>query len=128
MNDHKKVMPKELKSQRSWVMTHRFAVLLCSLAVIIFILPIVNALRSPGLFLRLLILLCFILMLLTALFAVSRSKKQLILAFILAVPMVILLSLNIIPYFSNNSLITLIIKYMRQYFLSMFFNFCLNFA
>jgi len=103
MNDHKKVMPAELKS--SWIMIHRFAILLCTFAVIIFILPIANALRSPTVFFRLLVIICFCLMLLSALLAVSRSKKQLILAFILAIPMMILLSLNIIPDLSNNNFI-----------------------
>jgi hypothetical protein len=87
----------ELKPWRVWMKAHRFTVLLCGLAVMIFVSPIANVLRQgrpPTLFSRLLILVCFTIMLLAALFAISRSKRHLIVAGFLSVPSVLLQSIN----------------------------------
>ncbi|UCD52404.1 MAG: two pore domain potassium channel family protein [Phycisphaerales bacterium] len=90
------VPQRQLKSRRAWVMEHRFSVLLCALVVVIFAAPIVSVVRerTPTLFSRVLVLACFSLMLLSALFAISRSRHQLIAAALLSVPSVILLSVN----------------------------------
>lgn len=77
-------------------MEHRFSVLLCALSLMMFASPIAigERERAPTLFSRLLVLAFINLMLLSALFAISRSRRQLIVAAFLSVPSVILMSVN----------------------------------
>ena len=88
----------ELKPWRVWMTRHRFTVLLCALVPLVFAAPIANTAfsRSPRLFSRLLIMTCLGLMLLSALFAISRSRRQLIVAVFLSAPAVILQSVSIL--------------------------------
>jgi voltage-gated potassium channel len=88
--------PTQAKPWRAWTQHHRFTVLLCGLAVMIFASPIINALRNgpPSLFSRLLVLVCFSVMLLSALFAISQARRHLIIATVLCVPTVVLQSIN----------------------------------
>lgn len=83
-------------------MANRFSVLLCGLIVPIFVAPIANAFRSPALLSRLLVLIGFSLMLLTALFAISQSRRHLVIAAFLSVPSVILQTVNTLPALEGN--------------------------
>ena len=87
---------KRLTSAKEWVMSNRFTTLLCALVLLVFAAPVVGIarIRSPLMFSRLLVLSCFSLMLLSALFAVTRSRRQLTVAAFLSVPAVILQSVN----------------------------------
>ena len=73
-------------------MGRRFIVLLCGLVIMIFASPIADKLRQgpPGLVSRLLILACFFLMLLSAFFAISRSRRHVVVASILSIPSIVL--------------------------------------
>jgi voltage-gated potassium channel len=75
-------------------MVRRFTVLLCGLVILIFASPIADRLHHgpPGLVSRLLILACFSLMLLSALFAISCSHRHLVVASILSIPSIVLQS------------------------------------
>ena len=86
------------KPWRVWMMEHRFTVLLCALVLLVVAVPVANAVfsRSPRVFSRLLIMTCLGLMLLSALFAISRSRRQLIVAVFLSAPAVILQSVSIL--------------------------------
>ena len=81
-----------MKHLRAWLMGNRFTVLLCALMILVFASPIADVVRkkSPGLFSQLLVLICLDIMLLSALFAISRSRRQLITAALLSVPGLIL--------------------------------------
>ena len=78
------------KTWRDRMAGHRFAVLLCVLILLMLASPIAKAMRTPALFSRLVILSCVIFMLIAALFAISRSRRQLIVAGILSVPTLLL--------------------------------------
>jgi voltage-gated potassium channel len=80
---------------RIWTASHRFTVLLCTLVLLMCGSPIAKALRTPTLYSRLLVLSCFSIMLLSAVFAISRSRRQLITAGILAVPTLLLQAVNV---------------------------------
>jgi len=88
-----------LKPWRAWMMGHRFTVLLCALVLLVVAVPVANAVfsRSPRLFSRLLVMICFNLTLLSALFAMSQSRRRQIVAALLSVPAVILQSVSILP-------------------------------
>lgn len=77
-------------------MGRRFIVLLCGLVVMIFASPIADRLRDgpPSLLSRLLISACMSLMLLSALFAISRSRRNLIIATTLSIPSIVLHSIH----------------------------------
>ncbi len=85
-----------LQSWHAWILGRRFTVLLCGLVIMIFASPIVDRLRHgpPGLVSRLLILACFSIMLLSALFAISGSRRDLIVATILSIPSILLQSVH----------------------------------
>ena len=72
----------------AWVMTNRFTALLCGLVILLIASPIVNTVRTgpPGKLSRVLLLVCFVLMSLSALFAISNSRRHLITAGALSVP------------------------------------------
>ena len=85
------------KPWRAWTNEHRFTFLLCGLVVMIFASPITSVLRDgqpPTLFYRLLVLVGFTVILLSSLFAVSGSKRHLIVAALLSVPPVICQSIH----------------------------------
>lgn len=86
-------------------MANRFSVLLCGLIILIFVAPIGNAFRPPALLSRLLVVIGFSLMLLTALFAIGRSRRELRIAVILSVPSVILQVLCTLPTLQENDYI-----------------------
>jgi len=79
---------------------HRFSALLCALILLMIGSPIAKALHTPTLFARLLVLGCMMFMLLTALFAISRSRRQLMIAGLLSVPAVFL---QVIDVFHENT-------------------------
>jgi voltage-gated potassium channel len=85
-------------ARRTWrarTADHRFAVLLCTLVLLMLGSPIAKALRTPTLYSRLLVLSCLSIMLLSAVFAISRSRRRLIVAGILAVPTLLLQAVNV---------------------------------
>lgn len=88
--------PTENRPWRTWRKQHRFTVLLCGLSLMIFASPIVKLLRPgpPNLFSRLLVLACFALMLLSAIFVISGSRRHLVVGVILSIPTVLLQSVN----------------------------------
>jgi len=81
---------KQSNSLRQWMTEHRFLVLLCTLVVLILGSPLTKTLRTPNFFARLLILGYLFFMLLGAVFAISSSRRQLIIAALLSVPAAIL--------------------------------------
>jgi hypothetical protein len=85
-------------SNRAWtvVLQHRFAVLICALALLLVGAPLVRML-GPGAHSRLadlVIPLLFALVLLSAVFAVSRTRRTKIIALLLAIPAAIALGLQ----------------------------------
>ena len=87
---------RQPKGWKVWVVRNRFTILLCALALLVFAGPITNAVRdkSPALFSRLLVSACFSLMLLSALVAISRSRRRLIVAAFLSAPAVLFQSVS----------------------------------
>ena len=83
---------KQRKSWVTWLLTNRFTALLCCLVLLVFGTTIIRVFRatSTPLFSRLLVLACVDLMLLSAVFAISRSRRQLIVAVLLWIPAAIL--------------------------------------
>jgi len=81
-----------LKAWHARVMGRRFTAWLGGLVIVIFESPIADRVRHgpPGLLSRLLILACFSLMLLSALFAISGSRRHLLVASILSIPSILL--------------------------------------
>jgi hypothetical protein len=89
------IQTEELKPWRKWMTEHRFFLLLCTLVILIFGSPIAKSLHPPRLFARLLILSFLSFMLLGALFAVSRCRRQRIVASLLSVPAILLQAIHV---------------------------------
>ena len=83
---------------RQMIRTHRFALLLVALMAFLFVGPIYAAVRvaAPSFILRVLGVAFFNLMLISALFAISRSRKQLVISVSLSLPVLLFQGLSVV--------------------------------
>ena len=90
--------------QENWLKANRFTTLLIGLAILIFSIPIANLVRTtaPPVLPRLLFLICFTILLLSALFTIGRSRRRLIIATVLSIPGLVLLGADTI--FENDTI------------------------
>ena len=90
--------------RENWLKRNRFTTLLLGLVILIYSIPIANLFRTtvPVLEPRLLFVICFIILLLSALFTLGRARSQLIIATVFSVPSVVLLVADIM--FENDTI------------------------